>query len=343
MEFPIYDEPILWFALRYLRPDMDPIIWDMCEKIIQLSPPWAKTLYDSFGNLWIDTRRNDESTMFQAHLDTAGATFGYHDIFVDEDGLIYTDGQSLLGADDGAGCAMIASLMGGGIPALYLFTQGEERGGLGGRYAATSMAYMVKGIQRCIAFDRRGNQEICGAQFVGTLASHDFVNELSLHLGMGHVWGRGTYTDNSEWMDIIPEIVNISVGYQCEHTVYEYLDYPYFCDLRKSALILDWESLPTVGPQIPSIRDIDLEWDPSFRELLELGTRGSSVKGIVTPWDNYDERGCVYLCEGCGCENGPLEVVHVNREWIFLCRECQESVRGPQEDITCDHVERGAP
>jgi len=241
------DESILWLALRYARPHKSQAIETLMVKLESIAPIGARISRDQQNNLWIDTRQAATMTMFMAHLDTVASLPGSIPLFMSQDGIIETDGKNVLGADDGAGVALIASLMESGVPALYLFSQKEESGGDGGRFAAT-LRDKFYGIERLISFDRKGTTSICGEQMAGTLASRDFVHELAYRLGMGHQWDCGTYTDNSEFQDLIPEIVNVSIGYANNHGPMETLDYGYFLKLREACLTLDWETLPTVGP-----------------------------------------------------------------------------------------------
>jgi len=256
------EEAILWDLLRLKRPDGSQAIVEMVARIKQLSP--VSSHEDAMGNLWIDARSGDEGTMFMAHLDTVHRNAGTTPIYMDTAGIVTTDGKSPLGADDGAGVALLVSMLLAGVPALYLFTQGEECGGHGGRFAARQKD-RYKGIERIISFDRRGRFDICGEQCVGTLASVEFVTALAKALGMGHSWAEGTYTDNSEFQGNVREIVNVSVGYMNEHSPAESLNYNYWCELREACIKLDWEALPTVGP------DISRDWSAasSYRGFFD--------------------------------------------------------------------------
>lgn len=241
-------EEILWTVLRNARPDGCQAIEETISALstLALAHNDKAIIYtDKPGNLWIDTRTPDSHTMFMAHLDTVERKPGLKKIYLDK-GIVHTDGKAVLGADDGAGIAILAALLEAKVPALYLFSQNEEAGGTGGAYAALNGD--VTGIERCIAYDRKGTKEICGEQCVGVLASREFVDALSAGLGLGHVWGQGTYTDNSEFQGQIPEIVNISVGYENNHGPRETLDWVYWQRLRDAVIAMDWESLPTIGP-----------------------------------------------------------------------------------------------
>jgi len=54
----------------------------------------------------------------------------------------------------------------------------------------------------------------------------------------------GVLTDSAQFMDIVPECTNISVGYMYEHTTSEYQDIDYLSRLCKSVVAIDWETLP---------------------------------------------------------------------------------------------------
>ena len=240
-----FDNAILWDCLRNARPDGSEAINKLMIKLSALALDWP-VYTDKMNNLWID---GGGSTLFCSHLDTVEIKEGTKEIYI-TDNNIHTKGLAVLGADDGAGIGILSDMMIARVPGMYLFTQNEERGGTGGSYAAKYESARIAHIQRAIAFDRCGTDEICGSQCVGTLASVQFVDALSAALGLSHVWGQGTYTDNSEFMDIIPEIVNISCGYSNNHSKNERLDFIYYQNLRDAAISVEWDNLPTIGPAI---------------------------------------------------------------------------------------------
>ena len=61
----------------------------------------------------------------------------------------------------------------------------------------------------------------------------------------------GVYTDSAEFIDIIPECTNLSVGYYKEHTHTESQDIEHLERLANACIRVDWENLPTVrNPKI---------------------------------------------------------------------------------------------
>ena len=311
-------DAILWQALGSYRPDGSKGIQALRDSLQALAPVGSEVDVDKAGNLWIDTRFQDsQGTMFCAHLDAVhpAKREGSIPLFFSAAGdIVHTGGEAVLGADDGAGVAILAAMLVGGIPGLYLFSQGEETGGRGMRYAVRELAYRVSSISRCIAFDRRGTSEICGAQGCGTLASVAFVEALSEALGLDHVWGRGSYTDNSEWQGAIPEIVNISVGYELNHSKLETLDWVYFQSLRLACLSLDWEALPTEGPAIDPV-DV---WG---------GYRSAAAKDYLsTSWGDDWAMGA-----------GPDPV---DDEWRDLCDSLGFDVQSYEAQLVLDSLSR---
>lgn len=231
-------ETILKLALENKRPVASEAIQNLC---VALKGLHKSSTQDGIGNVWIDLRNETTTTCFMAHLDTVHREEGPCPVEWTHK-QASTGGRAVLGADDGAGVALLAGLISGGVPALYIFTQGEETGGHGAQFIRDNFAESFTKINRIISFDRKGQQDICGEQWCGDCASREFVAELAQRLDMGHQWARGTYTDNSEFRYLVPEIVNISVGYENCHTPKETLDLDYLRTLLQKCLHMDWES-----------------------------------------------------------------------------------------------------
>ena len=205
---------------------------------------------DGFGNLWVIVPKldgTDARIIFTAHLDTVHLSDGPNSPVYDRASrIVYADGTIPLGADDGAGAAILAGFITARIPGTYVFTRGEEKGGKGAKYVSDIIR--PGDYDMAIAFDRRGKFDLCGSQMGVDLASHKFVSSLAESLALGHTWADGVYTDNAEFSDKITEIVNLSVGYNLEHTKNESLDLDYLYRLYFSAKSVQWESLPVIGP-----------------------------------------------------------------------------------------------
>lgn len=231
--------------------------------------------YDAAGNLHIDARVDATSrTLFVAHVDTVHRETGPNKIRKTQ-GMWYADG-ACLGADDGAGCALLMHMLHAHIPGYYIFTQGEERGGIGSKFLVDTNAALLGEFDRAIAFDRRGIDSVITHQGWGRCCSDAFAQGLADALGADEVLmylgdDTGVYTDTAEFVDIIPECTNVSVGYEHEHSDRETLDMHHFAALAAAVIKVKWDELPT-------------ERDPSVPEELPLLNAYPSKYG-TTSWD----------------------------------------------------------
>jgi hypothetical protein len=217
---------------------------------------------DGAGNLHVDTRLNSSNrTLFVAHVDTVHRKEGPNKIRQTNTHW-YADGAAL-GADDGAGVAMLMHLLYAGIPAYYIFTQGEECGGIGATFLAKHWGDGLAKFDRAIAFDRRGIDSVITHQGRGRCCSDAFGEALSAALNADDTLmylpdNTGVYTDTAEFIEVIPECTNISVGYYSEHSDKESLDVLHFVALAERVAKIDWDSLPT-------------DRDPTVVEYMDWG------------------------------------------------------------------------
>ncbi len=170
--------------------------------------------------------------------------------------------KTALGADDGAGVALLAHMIRHKIPGTYLFTRGEECGGIGASFVAENRDDWLRQFDRAICFDRRGTDEVIITQGWGDCASEEFGMAVSVALSdLGLLYAPshdGIYTDCKEWREAISECINISVGYQHEHGSRETLDLVHYRALAEAVLKIDWEGLRAVRD--PS--EDDMHWTP---------------------------------------------------------------------------------
>lgn len=234
--------------------------------------------FDGCGNLHVDARKAPEHrTLFVAHIDTVHRADGANKIRKAHN-MWYADGDPL-GADDGAGCAMLMHLLCSGVPGYYIFTQGEECGGIGAKFVADNSVDLLKQFDRAIAFDRRGIDSVITHQGWGRCSSDTFADALATALNASNDSlmylpdDTGVYTDTAEFTEVIPECTNISVGYYSEHTANERLDIAHYIALSQAVLAIDWDSLPTerdpsapdpVGYDYDSLTGVSSSWRSAF-------------------------------------------------------------------------------
>jgi hypothetical protein len=221
------------------------------EEVMAFMPKLDK---DIVGNYYKIIGENS-TTMFTSHLDTADRKQGITKLLSKKDDkgdeIIYTDGSTILGADDKSGVAVMLYMMANDVPGLYYFFMGEERGGIGSGLLSSvyEQVEYLKNIKRCVSFDRRDvcsvitsqlGRTCCSDQFGTALAKQYNSHGLNLSLDPG-----GIYTDSASFIDQIPECTNISVGYYSEHTGKERQNINYLERLAKASVQVNWDSLPT--------------------------------------------------------------------------------------------------
>ena len=209
---------------------------------------------DKFGNYY-KVIAGDDTTMFTSHLDTADRTQLPTKLLSkieDGDEYIYTDGTSILGADDKAGVAVMLYMMENKIPGIYYFFIGEERGGIGSRDLASeySSFEFLKNVKKCVSFDRRKTGSVITSQYGRVCCSNEFAtalckeyNKSGLNLSTDPT---GVFTDSASFIDDISECTNVSVGYNNEHTFREIQNITYLEKLAKASLKVNWSQLPAV-------------------------------------------------------------------------------------------------
>lgn len=213
------------------------------DVLIHLLPDDIKK--DQNGNYFY--KIGNSRTIFASHIDTVSKEYVNVTRKLDAD-IISTDGKTTLGADDKAGMTVMLWMIKNRIPGLYYFFIGEEVGcigsGLAAKYEDISGRY-----DRIISFDRRGTNSVITFQSYGRCCSDKFADSLCYQLNKSGLSYKkdtgGVYTDSAEFMSLIPECTNISVGYYKEHTTSEYQDIKHLERLALACTKVDWENLPT--------------------------------------------------------------------------------------------------
>lgn len=222
------------------------------EEVLEYLPELDK---DQHGNYYKIIGDNPApSVMFSSHLDTADRRQVPTSLYSrQEDGqeIIYTDGTSILGADDKAGVTVMLYMMFNNVPGVYYFFIGEERGGVGSSDVSRNFDKIehLQNIKRCVSFDRRNYHSIITSQYV-VCCSDEFGEALSKEFSKSNLKMEldptGIFTDSANFVDNIQECTNISVGYFDEHTTKEHQNITFLEKLAKACVKVNWEELPTV-------------------------------------------------------------------------------------------------
>ena len=251
---------------------------------------------DEFGNKYLLLGHNP-STMFTCHLDTASSRVENikHEISGD---IIRTDGKTILGADDKAGCVILLHMIKNNVPGLYYFFLGEERGCVGSRQLAQKHSVEpIEHITKVISFDRRGTDSVITHQLGGRCCSEEFGRSLSDELNSNCREFKyendptGIYTDSAQFTEIYPECTNISVGYNYEHSHSEFQDIRHLELLGETVVKIDWENLPVVRSTKKFQEDLfEDDYDDDY-EWVYFGRNNSSYQKktlyFIDPIYNY--------------------------------------------------------
>jgi len=240
---------------------------------------WKK---DAHGNYYYVIGDKNGTVMFSAHLDTADSGQPKEITHVEEGKWVKTDGKTILGGDDKAGAAIMIYMIQKKIPGLYYFFLGEERGCIGSRALAKQLETKKDGIyeniNKVIALDRRGYDSVITFQMSERNCSDEFADDLAKKLneagGLKYAKdSTGLVTDSHHFAGLIPECVNLSVGYDDQHFVREKQDVEFLQKLADACCKVDWES-------------IVVSRDPTKVERKSYSYTGGSNRRYHD-WDDY--------------------------------------------------------
>jgi hypothetical protein len=193
--------------------------------------PLPNAVQDAYRNWHVRVGTTEKPILWSCHTDSVHRGEGMQRItYSERTGLVRlsTDTSkgkqksNCLGADDGVGCWLLLEMIGRKVPGHYIFHYGEERGCEGSSDLARYRPEWLQQFDIAIAVDRRGFDDIITRQSGGRCASDAFATSLGDILNSAGPFRyspspNGIYTDTAEYMDLIPECTNVSVGYQGEH------------------------------------------------------------------------------------------------------------------------------
>lgn len=206
---------------------------------------------DNWGNYFISIGSSE--TLFTCHLDNYCKEKVKINHVIEGD-IIKTDGKSILGADNKAGVVTLLYLISQKIPGTYYFFLGEEPIISGGCWGSTKLVEnnpdFLRKFKRAIAFDRKMTGSIISRQMAQECCSQEFVNSLISEFSNSGINMKddktGYYTDTGNFIELIPECTNISIGVWNEHHTNEYVDISYVEKMAFAASKIKWEELITV-------------------------------------------------------------------------------------------------
>lgn len=283
----------LYNMLRVCRPDASET--ENAFVATWLAPLGLK--WDKFGNLYKAIGK-DPIVAWSCHTDTVHRQHGYQKIGIDDEHNIrlHKDSKSnCLGADDTAGLWLMTEMLMAKRPGLYIFHRAEEVGTKGSKFIAGSTPKMMEGIQACIAFDRRGTDNVITHQRGMRCCSDEFAASLAGKLLDGYKADpTGLYTDSASYVDLVGECTNVSVGYFNEHMSTERLNLPHVWALREKLLKLDTSDL--VFKRKPGEKEPrTYNYGTSYKWG---GAYGNEYSGLTSP--DYDPGPVCEFTHPCG-------------------------------------------
>jgi hypothetical protein len=228
------------------------------ESLLPLLP--KNLIKDKWGNWYLTIGQS--KTLFTCHLDSycKDKVKVNHVI---EGNIIKTDETTILGADNKAGVTVLLYLIEQNVPGTYYFFISEEPISSAGWMGSGRLSYgnpkFLSQFDRAIAFDRKHYGSVITRQMAQFCCSDEFADALIEDFKKHGVDLKkdptGYYTDTGNFIGIIPECSNISVGVWNEHHMNEYVDISYVEKIAKAAAKINWENLPTVRKSGPWLKD----------------------------------------------------------------------------------------
>ena len=232
---------------------------------------------DRHGN-YFKVVGSSPDVMFASHLDTVSTKSKVSLVSrkKDDDEIISSDGTTILGADDKAGVTVMLYMMAHGVPGVYYFFVAEETGGVGSSKVAAEFAATphLRPVRKCVSFDRKNYFSVITQQMYQDCCSEEFAKALcgqfrALGLSMDPD-PTGVFTDSANFVEVVPECTNVSVGYFNEHTRTEALNVSFLERLAKACTKVDWAALP-VGRSTGEDPMLYRHWGDVISDMREAG------------------------------------------------------------------------
>lgn len=246
-----------------------------------------------------------------AHMDTVFKT-PVSDLYYDQRKGVLWSPQGL-GADDRAGIFAILKIIQDGYRPSIIFTTDEEQGGIGASALATKYPICpIENLKYMIELDRRGSNDCvfydCYCpEFIDYVESFGFCEKY------------GSFSDisflMSEWKICG---VNLSVGYDDEHSCTEILNIgPLYDTIKKVKIMLSEKEIPDFEYDELGIAASSW-WKTAFKDYEQ---HCSKCQKVFSEHELFPVKGAdgskKYYCPDCIVDNV---------DWCEICQEAYEVV-----------------
>lgn len=239
-----------------------------------------------------------------AHLDTVFST-PPENVFYDRTKNVMWSPDGL-GADDRAGVYSIIQIVKKGLKPTIIFTMEEETGAIGARNLVANFPKAPVELKYIIELDRRGSVD-CVFYECDNPEFETYIENF------GFVTAFGSFSDISV---ICPAWkvagVNLSIGYEDEHTYGELLYIGHMLATIKKVITI----LESVDEKTPLFEYIEMDYERYLNKMWPGG------------WSEYygfHENDKSFQCSACGTRDFDYNLFAVkqrNGRPLFLCTEC---------------------
>jgi hypothetical protein len=238
-------------------------------------------LRDEYGNTMVEVLvpEGHPRILWSVHTDTVHRHGGTQKVEVTR-GVAWTSDGSCLGSDDTVGVWLALEMIKAKVPGVYIFHRDEESGGLGSSWLAKEAAEYIGQFDCAIALDRAGYADVITHQASSRCCSDEFAKSLAVQLGGAFKpCDTGVFTDTANYVDLIGECTNLSVGYFKQHGPMEHTNLSFASSLRDALIKADWTQLVfkrQAGEEDP---DWNRGWSDYSWQRPERKERGASAYG----------------------------------------------------------------
>jgi hypothetical protein len=233
---------------------------------------------DIYGNYTHIVMNGDKlpNVAFMSHHDTVHKQGGRQTVsVVNETAFVMAD---CLGADCTTGVYIMLRMIDAQVPGVYVVHAAEEIGCVGSKALVKSNPEWISHVDVAISFDRKGYESIITYQMGMRCCSDAFADSLSAILCSNFEKDTtGVYTDSNEYVDVIAECTNLSVGYFAQHTSRESQDIAFMECLITDLINADWSKL------VVKRKAGELEYDDTWYKPAT--TIGSKSKEDPDLWE----------------------------------------------------------
>lgn len=204
--------------LRYARPAGSKVEESFITRYIDTLPGVTR---DGYGNRIVQVS-NDNTILFACHTDTVHTRSQMQRVDKSRKHVFrLLDESACLGGDDTVGCWLLVNMILANVPGVYVFHRDEERGCHGSQYIVRHRDEYpwLASITSVISMDYPETYQLVTHQMGERCASDQYASRLARRFTPPLELNRdGIKTDSYIYRSIVPQCLNVSVGYENPHT-----------------------------------------------------------------------------------------------------------------------------